>query len=177
MPVTLSEKFVGDLCSNSFFNIWSFRNPVKEVGLEKELTDVLIVCDTNLIIISVKEIKFQENVAYETAYERWLKRAVERSVKQIYGAERQLKKMDIVINQDGEEGINLPPLESRVIHRIGVALGGKRKVLYSSANFGKGFVHIFDEFSFYLIIKELDTISDFIEYLRKKEIFLSSGKK
>jgi hypothetical protein len=40
-----------------------------------------------------------------------------------------------------------------------------------------GFIHVFDEISLDIIRKELDTISDFIEYLSAKECFYASGKK
>lgn len=40
----------------------------------------------------------------------------------------------------------------------------------------KAFVHILDEVSLDLLLTELDTISDFIEYLKEKETFIRSGK-
>jgi hypothetical protein len=42
---------------------------------------------------------------------------------------------------------------------------------------GKGFVHEFDETSFILILQELDTISDFIDYLSAKEKLYNAGTK
>ena len=44
-------------------------------------------------------------------------------------------------------------------------------------DFGKGFVHIFDELSLDRVMGELDTITDFIGYLKDKENLLNSGKK
>lgn len=38
----------------------------------------------------------------------------------------------------------------------------------------KKFVHVFDEFSLDVVLRELDTVSDFVEYLRKREVFLGS---
>ncbi len=38
------------------------------------------------------------------------------------------------------------------------------------------FLHVFDEVTLDVILRELDTISDFIRYLRRKEIFIRSGK-
>lgn len=40
----------------------------------------------------------------------------------------------------------------------------------------KGFVHVFDDTSLDIIMNALDTITDFVEYLLKKESFISSGK-
>jgi len=41
-------------------------------------------------------------------------------------------------------------------------------------DFGKGFVHFFDEISLNIIMKELDTITDFVNYLSRKEYLYSS---
>ncbi len=40
----------------------------------------------------------------------------------------------------------------------------------------KGFVHIFDDYSLQAVMGELDTISDFVCYLSRKEIFITSSK-
>jgi len=41
---------------------------------------------------------------------------------------------------------------------------------------GKGYVHVFDDTSLKAVMKTLDTISDFIGYLEKKERVITSGK-
>lgn len=61
-------------------------------------------------------------------------------------------------------------------YRVAVAFGSKGKVPIEFGDFGKGFVHIFDEDSLSILLGELDTISDFVEYLQRKEEFLGSGK-
>jgi len=43
-------------------------------------------------------------------------------------------------------------------------------------NPAKGFVHVFDDVSLEIILSTLDTISDFTQYLDKKEAFILSGK-
>ena len=58
-----------------------------------------------------------------------------------------------------------------------MALGGAGKVSIKFGNFGKGFVHVFDEISFLSVMKELDTITDFVHYLIAKEDLYSSGVK
>ncbi|WP_152976959.1 hypothetical protein [Burkholderia pseudomallei] len=40
---------------------------------------------------------------------------------------------------------------------------------------GKAFVHVLDEFSLEVVLREMDTASDFISYLRDRESFLSSN--
>lgn len=43
-------------------------------------------------------------------------------------------------------------------------------------NPSKGFVHVFDDITLDILLRELDTISDFISYLNKKEKFILSGQ-
>ncbi len=43
-------------------------------------------------------------------------------------------------------------------------------------DFGKGFVHEFDEKPLETIFSELDTMSDFLKYLSDKEEWFSNGK-
>src|SRR5207248_1477428 len=40
----------------------------------------------------------------------------------------------------------------------------------------KGFVHVFDDTSLAAVMHALDTISDFVSYLTKKEDFIKSGR-
>ena len=40
----------------------------------------------------------------------------------------------------------------------------------------KGFVHVFDDTTLDIILETLDTVSDFVAYLNKKEIFVSSNR-
>lgn len=40
----------------------------------------------------------------------------------------------------------------------------------------RGFVHVLDDSSLHLVLGELDTITDFLAYLERKEVFIQSGK-
>ena len=42
---------------------------------------------------------------------------------------------------------------------------------------GKAFVHVFDEFSLEFVLREMDTVSDFISYLHARETFLGGSSK
>lgn len=96
--------------------------------------------------------------------------------------------------------LDLPPADKMIVHRIIVAHGasGACKKYYKSVrgsfildttldgeadhyakpfqvghvNRQKGFVHIFDDVSLNIVLQTLDTVSDFTEYLQKKESFL-----
>lgn len=60
-------------------------------------------------------------------------------------------------------------MAARQVHRVSVSLGGAGRVPLVSGDFGKGYVHVFDERSFSLAVQALDTITDFVAYLRAKE--------
>jgi hypothetical protein len=163
-----SEEFVFRLCQDSFLSLWSYANPRQE-GSTKELCDVLVVCDPHVLIFSVKYSEYKETEDPKVGANRWLRETVEHSVKGIYGAERNLARAAYVTRNDGQQGLPLPPLADRKIHRISVSLGGRRLVNFSSGDYGKGFVHCFDDQFVVVALGELNTVTDFIAYLEAKE--------
>lgn len=171
--MTKSEALVYKLCTKSFLSLWSYPNPTGKKG--KELCDILVVCQPDVIIFSVKEIEFKDT-GDKVGWERWRKKAIEESCSQIHGAERWINSNSNIINQSGETGLLFPNVSNRKVHRIAVALGGKGDVALHFGDFGKGFVHVFDEISLEAIMNELDTISDFVSYLSRKEDFYYQGK-
>ena len=171
--VTNSEQFVYEVCQKSFLSLWSYVNPRgREPG--KEACDVLVVCDPHVIVISVKEVVLKDSGKGKIAWDRWQRKAVDASIKQIKGAIRWLDRAEHVVKKDGTRGLPLPPSTRRIYHRIAVAFGGRREVPISSrTEKGEGVYHVFDEESFSLLLRHLDTISDFIQYLVDKERLLS----
>ena len=164
--VNNTEEFVLQICKRTCLSMWACNNPFAEQG--KELCDVLVVCDPHILIISVKDVIL--HVDKERAgFDRWERKAVDASVKQIYGAERSLANAAKVRFKDGSHGLNLPALTDRKIHRIAVAFGSSGQVPIKSGDFGKGFVHVMNERSFFELLSELDTISDLVDYLAAKE--------
>jgi len=174
-PINKSEEFVFQVCHRSFMSLWSYANPIGK-GKNKELCDILVVSDPDIIIFSVKEMGISNSGNIATDWERWRRRAIEGSVKQIYGAERWIENANNVIRSDGSDGLPFPDRSNRRIHRVAVALGSQGKVPIQFGDFGKGFVHVFDEISFQTILTELDTITDFIRYLIAKEELSKSEK-
>jgi hypothetical protein len=167
--MTASEEFVFELSKKSFLPFWSFPNPIGKKG--KELCDVLVICDNIVIIISVKDIKISNNKDINIQYERWIKKAIHESGDQIHGAERYLQTCDKVLLKDKKTWINLPPKQEMKIYRIAIAFGSLNTFPLPMGDFGKGFVHVFDEQSTLTIFDELDTITDFVNYLEAKEKF------
>jgi len=168
-----SEAFVYSLCKKSFLSLWSIANPQgKKRG--KELCDILVVCEPDIVIFSVKEIKYKPGSEVKKNWDRWTSKAIEDSAKQIYGAERVLKVLKEVKRKDGSIVLSLPPASERRIHRVAVALGSKGKIPMYFGDLGKGFIHVFDEQTVRILLRELDTITDFVKYLSAKErLFLS----
>ncbi len=82
-----------------------------------------------------------------------------------------------VVKSDNSLGVVFPTAPEAKIHRVAVALGGHRKVGLPFGDFGKGFVHVLDEISFLTLLNELNTITDFVNYLSAKERFFKSGVK
>lgn len=171
--MTPTEKIVADLCKDTFLSFWSFANPIGK-RIDKELCDILVVCDPDVIIFSVKEINIKESGDPMVDIERWERNAVEESVKQIYGAERFLRDREEVVLNDRATKIRLPDKGIRNVYRVAVAFGRGDKFPLKEGDFGKGFVHVMDERSVEIILKELDTISDLIDFLNEKETFQKS---
>ena len=173
--MTPSEKFVSELCQKSFLPFWSFPNPIGNNG--KELCDILVICDPDIIIFSVKDISIKESGNNEVDIERWLRRAIDGSVNQIYGAERIIGLKEEILLKDRQTKIPLPTKGIRNIYRVAVAFGRGKKFPVLYGDFGKGFVHVHDERSIGILLRELDTITDFVDYLKAKEKFIRSGVK
>lgn len=100
--------------------------------------------------------------------------------------------------------IELPNISTAVFHRIVVAhgisqacrevLGGNGSLMLTSDIVGeaqhdfpfrigwpddpsKGFIHVFDDATLYFVLRTLDTVTDFVSYLTKKEALFQSGIK
>lgn len=169
--MTPSEELVLQLCTKSFFSLWSYARPRGKKG--KELCDVLVVCDPNVVIFSVKEVHAKTGGSTATNWDRWRREAIDASVKQIAGAERWLDGASHVVRADGQPGLPLPDLSARRVHRIAVALGSGGEIPISGSATPRGRVHVFDERALDVLMQELDTITDFTAYLQAKEALLT----
>ncbi len=61
-----------------------------------------------------------------------------------------------------------------MIYRIAIAFGSDKDYQIPIGNYEEEFVDVFDEKSTATILSELDTITDFTNYLRAKEAFLQN---
>ena len=170
-----AEELIARICRGSFLSLWAYPNPRGKNG--KELCDTLVVCEPDILIISVKDIGVPDSGDMAVDWKRWQRRSIEGSVKQIYGAERWLTSASHVVRHDGNPGIPLPPVAERRVYRLAVALGGDGQVPIYMGDFGKGFVHVLDEESVEAVLGELNTITDLVGYVRAKEALYKSGMK
>lgn len=132
---TPSERYLAGLAERSFLNLWCYPNAfidkgIKNAGDGKELCDLLVVCGDDVVIFSDKSICWPSGDDIELAWSRWYRRAVEKSVAQIRGAERWIRDFPERIFLDPKCSqplpIELPPANRRRVHGVAVALGAQQ---------------------------------------------------
>jgi hypothetical protein len=203
LGITCAEKYLAKLCERSFLSLWSYPNVFGESG--KELCDLLVVFENDIIIFSDKDCTFPNSGDFKKDWVNWYKRAVINSAKQAWGAERWIKNNPekIFLNAKCTKKFpyNLPDIKKANFHLVLVAhqaskacknyFGGSGSLMLSNDdNFAKQsgmpfavgdldknrtYVHILDDTSLDLLMKTVDTITDFVRYLTKKEKFMRSG--
>ncbi|WP_291864774.1 hypothetical protein [Bradyrhizobium sp.] len=122
------------MADRTFLNLWSYPNLFIDrkqggKGDGKELCDLLVMCGDDIIIFSDKSIEWPGGSDFETIWSRWYRRAVEKSVAQIAGAERWLAQFPDRIFLDPactrKLPFALPPIDRRRVHGVIVALGAR----------------------------------------------------
>ncbi len=164
-----AEKSVHELSQKSFLIDWCFPNPVLPNG--KELCDLLVIFDETAIIWQIKDLKLGERGRYK-------KSEVKKNLRQLSGARRQLfdLKTPIELKNSRRSIETFDPTQIKEVFLISVLFGEGEDSFPFVESLKKYTVHVFDKDFTQIILKELDTISDFITYLRKKETFLSDDK-
>jgi hypothetical protein len=127
---TEAERYLRALCERTFLSMWSYPSVFRDQGREncgdgKEVCDLLVVFDNDILIFSDKHCKFASEGDLKVNWCRWYKAAVRDSVKQIWGAERWIKSFPDRLFLDRKctqpLPVNLPPIEQARFHRIIVA--------------------------------------------------------
>jgi hypothetical protein len=213
---TPSERYLAKRCERSFLSLWTYPNVYRDQGRcgkgdGKEVCDQLVVCGDDIILFSDKQIEFPGPANSPVAWDRWFKRAVVASARQLKGAARWLNDPDRLFLDSRcltPLPIALPHAGVRRVHRVAVALGagqacrtyfgggsGSLRIvpdIEGTAHIGagspalrpfavgdidrsQGFVHVFDDVTLDLILAELDTVTDFVRYLTRREEFIRSG--
>lgn len=210
---TESERYLGRLAQKAFLSLWSYSNVYTDEGRRgcgsgKEFCDLLVVFGNDVILFSDKHCKYVPHADVNVAWGRWYKRAIEKSAKQLAGAEAWLKRFPDRLFLDSscttKLPIKLPATSELRIHLIAVTRGAAEHATtywgggssgslfidtklvqrdHCNAPFrigwplpNKRFVHILDEMTLDIVLQELDTVSDFVNYLAKKQDqFLTPG--
>ena len=128
---TPTEKYLVALCEKAFLRLWSYPNLFRDQGDGKELCDVLIVFDRDIIIFSDKSCTYPDSGDEVEDWTRWFRRSIRDSARQVLGAERWIRHHPNRIFLDPgctqPLSIDLPSSEEMRLHRVVVARGaGKR---------------------------------------------------
>jgi hypothetical protein len=202
--VTDSERYLGVLARKAFLSFWSFQNPFTDESSGRELCDLLVVFGNDVIVFSDKHCTFSNAHAVEVSWPRWFKSAIEKSARQLAGAQSFIEQHPNRVFLDSACEHPLPvPLPSRAhmrLHLVAVTRGGVPAGEQYWGNGSSGslvintqlhaedhkrhpfmvgwplkkrlFIHVIDELTLDVLLGELDTAPDLIEYLRKKEAYL-----
>ncbi len=205
--LTASERYLKGLCERSFLSLWSYPNLFRDQGGGHELCDLLVVFGDDVIIFSDKSCAFPRTGKLETDWSRWYRRSVRDSAKQVFGAERWIRRHPdrVFLDQACTRPfpLDLSKPERFWFHRIVVAIGATDRCREELGGSGslmltpkmsdgqspddrfpftvgwvfteKPYVHVFDDVTLDILLGELDTVSDFTAYLRKKEDFIGKG--
>ena len=209
--VTPTEKYLNSLCEKTFLSLWSYpgiyRNQKGQaIGDGKELCDMLVVFGEHVLIFSDKRCSFPTSGDLKLDWQRWYKKAIEKSADQAWGAERWLKNYPKKVYLDRActkpFPLDIPSQDSAKYHLIVIAHGsedrcisefggsGSLMLVSSFGQFGeieelsstpfaigdldknKTYIHVLTESTLDILLYTLDTISDFVWYLDKKESFM-----
>lgn len=213
--VNESERYLQKLCDRTFLSLWSYPSVYRDdfagkITDGKEVCDLLVVFENHIIIFSDKDCQFPDSGRLEIDWNRWFKKAIQKSAEQAWGAEKWIKKHPDSLFLDRFcttlFPLEIPDLSTAKFHLVVVAhgsstrcqqeLGGSGSLMINSSIKGfsahdaiknegipfmigdldpsRTFVHILDDTSLEIVVDTLDTISDFVSYLTKKEKFLRS---
>lgn len=209
--VTDTERYLKRLCDRSFLSLWSYSSVFRDQGRAdgkgdgKEVADLLVVFENHIIIFSDKYIHFPTSGNLQADWSKWFRKAVLKSAKQVWGAERWLRNFPKRLYLDRQckvpFPIDLPDIQTATIHRIVVAhdasrccqerMGGSGSLMIESSLIGdqhlqhpftigridpdRGYVHVLDDTTLDVVLTTLDTVSDFVAYLSKKEAALTDN--
>lgn len=189
-----AEEIVQELAQKSFFTDWCYPSP--ELPNNKEICDLLVIHDNIAIIWSIKDTKLEDR-DNKLEKEGYKPKYLKKSINQLNGAYRTLfnSKETIELENPRRGKEIFEPNTITEIYLINVLMGKEGYYLEADngiatpsdnkandESFCSYINNTVDEISIItltkrtveILLNELDTISDFCEYLRKrKELFES----
>lgn len=91
---TPSERVLAAIARKAFLSLWSYTNVFTDEGRRngkgdgKELCDLLVVFGNSVLLFSDKDCTFPCHADVKVAWARWYRSAIERSARQLAGAEK-----------------------------------------------------------------------------------------
>ncbi|MGZ4869070.1 MAG: YecA family protein [Halobacteriota archaeon] len=194
--MTETERMLAKFCECTFLKLWSYPNPFKEDD-GHELCDLLAVFGNYVFIFFDRENQLPEvsDKDPQVLWDRWKRHVIDRQVKTAHGAERYIRSgRPIFLDAKGTKPFPLAiDPQNAIIHKIVVAHGAKEAcerasdqnvygslaITYIETDGGttepfhieidkKNPIHVLDSHNFSIVLGELDTISDFSNYLDEK---------
>ena len=135
--VTPSEGYLQELCKRTFLSLWSYPNPHRDQGGGnhdgKEICDLLVVFENNVIIFSDKHCQFPSSGNLHLDWSRWYRRAIQASARQLWGAERWIRDHPDRVFLDTKctkrFPLSLVTTPTTVFHRVVVAHGAAARCI------------------------------------------------
>jgi len=212
-PKTDSERYLNQLARRAFLSLWCYGNVHTNEGQRsksgdgKELCDLLVVFGNHILIFSDKHCEYLNHDDPLIAWGRWYRRAIDKSVQQLIGAEKFIREHPNRLYLDKQCTVpfpyRLPDMQDAIFHRIAVTRGSydaalahwsgqsSGSLMIDTSLVGKAehveetftvgwpagkdcFVHVLDELTLDVLLGELDTVPDLVNYFSEKERFLNS---
>jgi hypothetical protein len=136
--VTAAEKYLARLCERSFLSLWSYPGMYRDQGKPlngghgKEICDLLVVFDENIIIFSDKDCRLRDSGNNHRDWQRWFKKAIQESAEQAWGAERWIRQNPsrVFIDRECMQAlpIDLPSMQRAKFHLVIVAHGVSSRI-------------------------------------------------
>lgn len=136
--VTVAERYLARLCEKNFLFLWSYpgvyRNQGKPEngGHGKEICDLLVIFDQHVIVFSDKHCQLQDSADVRRDWQRWFKRAIQKSAEQAWGSERWIRQNPNRVFLDREckrhLPIDLPSMQKATFHLVVVAHGVSSRI-------------------------------------------------
>ena len=158
------EQEIQEVLRMGMLSDFVFENPKKD---GKERCDVIILFDTTIVIFQIKS---------TSKPEKHSQKIIDEGIKQLNGAYRFIKRGGLTELENERQGkINLKIEQIKHVLGIVVPSAGDCEYYGSTLRTNRNgcFVHLIDDVNLKEIIKNLDTPPDFIEYLIKREKFLT----
>jgi hypothetical protein len=122
--VTNSERYLTRLARKAFLSLWSYSNLYtdegrsKDKGDGKELCDLVVVFGNNVLLFSDKHCKFPSHPDIKVSWSRWYRRAIEKSARQLLGAEKFIKAHPtrVFLDKDCQTRLPIDLPDPRIAH-------------------------------------------------------------